>query len=62
MTNQKELATRLAAAKHLTGLPARHNLLAIDHLRTVIALEELHSRATPEEWAKWDASEEMAVL
>jgi hypothetical protein len=58
MTNaQTELAHRQIAAKHLKGIPARHNLQAIDHLQTVIALEEVRSRATDEEWEMWDRAE-----
>jgi hypothetical protein len=57
-TNTKtELAHRQIAAKHLKGIPARQNLAAIDLLKTRIYLEELQSRATPEEWAAWDMAE-----
>lgn len=57
MTKQQELAIRRNAARHLRGTPARQNAAQIDLLETQILLEELHSRETPETWARWDAME-----
>jgi hypothetical protein len=54
VTTTKELQVRRAAARHLTGIPARQNAAAIDHLETVLALEELHARVGAEEIARWE--------
>jgi hypothetical protein len=63
MTNAHiEIAHRQIAAKHLKGIPARQNLAAIDLLQSKIFLEELASRATPEEWAAMEAKEESLGL
>lgn len=49
MNATKEITVRTAAAKHLTGLPARHNALRLAELQDILALEELHARFGEEE-------------
>lgn len=58
MTTTQELHVRRAAARHLTGLPSRHNALAIEHLETVLRLEELHAEVGAEEVARWERMEQ----
>lgn len=57
MTTTQELQVRRAAARHLTGIPARQNAAAIDHLETVLRLEQLHSEVGEEEIARWERTE-----
>lgn len=58
LTTAQQLQVRRAAARHLRGIPARQNAAAIDLLETQLLLEEIESRSTPEERARWEREEQ----
>jgi hypothetical protein len=57
MTTSQELQVRRAAARHLSGIPARQNAAAIDHLETQLLLEQLHAEVGAEEIDRWERME-----
>lgn len=57
LTTAQQLQVRRAAARHLSGIPARQNAASIDLLETQLLLDEIKARSTPEERARWDAEE-----
>jgi hypothetical protein len=57
MTTSQELQVRRAAARHLSGIPARQNAASIDHLETQLLLEQLHAEVGEEEIARWERME-----
>ena len=61
-TTAQELQIRRAAARHLRGIPARQNAASIDHLETLLQLEELHASVGADELARWDSMEESLGL
>ena len=62
LTTAQQLQVRRAAARHLSGVPARQNAAAIDLLETQLLLEEIESRSTPEERACWEREEQSLGL
>lgn len=62
LTTAQQLQVRRAAARHLSGVPARQNAATIELLETQLLLEDIESRSTPEERARWDREEQSLGL
>lgn len=62
LSTAQQLQVRRAAARHLRGIPARQNAATIELLETQLLLEEIESRSTPEERARWEREEQSLGL
>ena len=62
LTTAQQLQVRRAAARHLRGIPARQNAATIAELETLLLLDEVESRSTPEERARWEREEQSLGL
>jgi hypothetical protein len=62
LTTAQQLQVRRAASRHLRGIPARQNAATIAELETLLLLEEVESRSTPEERARWEREEQSLGL
>jgi len=62
LTTAQQLQVRRAAARNLRGIPARQNAATIAELETLLLLEEVESRSTAEERARWEREEQSLGL